>query len=291
MAVNPSFAQDLITFSNGESADADEVNNNFSVLNSRLNNVENMNFGFVGDNIQAYKLVQVDCSADAAALTKANEANYATTQIKFLITGRCEWSYPDVGFSGKSVIISGKAEDGAECPAVLPSIASIEATSLEIAYGGLWLQCLEFDSDTSINSYANGYVRLENVTKTTPDQTITVRIRNNSTLRVFGTTQLSDVQAAGGSHVTFRPYAAPSIEKLQLLASSTFWCNYCSGDISLFKLRDGSDASATPFGSGLNVTTLDAAQGARISVNTVYADMVIAKEILTENAIVYRRSE
>lgn len=91
--------------------------------------------------------------------------------------------------------------------------------------------------------------------------------------------------------MTFRPYAAPSIEKLQLLASSTFWCNYCSGDISLFKLRDGSDASATPFGSGLNVTTLDAAQGARISVNTVYADMVIAKEILTENAIVYRRSE
>lgn len=286
MAASPSFAQGLTTFNNGEIADADEINNNFSVLNSRLNNVENMNFGFLGSNIQAYKLVEVDCSGNAAALSQAWEANYATNQIKFLINGRCEWPYPDVGFSGKSVIISGAAD--AECPAVLPSI---EATSLEIAYGGLWLQCLEFDSDTSINSYANGYVRLENVTKTTPDQTITVLIRNNSTLRVFGTTQLSDVQAAGGSHVTLRPYAAPSIEKLQLLASSTLWCNYCSGDINLLKLRDGSDASFTPAGSGLSVTTLDAAQGARISVNAVNGDVVIANEILAENATVYRRSE
>jgi hypothetical protein len=287
MAVNPSFAEGLITFSNGEIADADEINNNFSVLNSRLNNVENMNFGFVGDNIQAYKLLQVDCSENAAALSQAWEANYATNQIKFVINGRCEWPYPDVGFSGKSVIISGAAE-AAECPAVLPSI---EATSLGISYGGLWLQCVKFESNTFIAAYANGYIRLENITKTTSDQTITVWIRNNSTLRVFGAIQLNDVRAEGGSHVNLRPYAAPSIESLQLLASSTLWCNGCSGDISLLKLRDGSDASFTPAGSGLNVTTLDAAQGARISVNAVNGDMVIAKEILTENAIVYRRSE
>ena len=289
IAVNPSFAQGLITFSNGEIADADEVNNNFSVLNSRLNNVENMNFGFVGNNIQAYKLVQVDCSADAAALNKASEANYATTHIKFLINGRCDWpNPPDVGFSGKSVIISGMAEGTLECPDELPSI---EATPHAIAYGGLWFECVQFDGDVFIAAYANGYIRLGNISTVTSDQTITVWVRNNSTLRVFGTAQLDTVGAWGGSHVNLRMSEATSIGSLNLYASSTLWCNFCFGNINRLTMRDGSDASFNPSGSGLNITTLDAAQGARISVNAVNGDVVIENEILAENATVYRRSE
>ena len=286
---NLGFAQGLITFSNGEIADADEINNNFSALDSRLNNIEDMNFGFVGNNIQAYKLVQVDCSADAAALTKANEANYATTHIKFLINGRCDWpNPPDVGFSGKSVIISGRAEDTLECPDVLPSI---EATPHGIAYGGLWFECVQFDGDVFIAAYANGYIRLGNISTATSDQTITVWLRNNSTLRVFGPAQLDTVRAWGGSHVTLRMDAATSIGSLDLYASSTLWCNFCFGNINRLTMRDGSDASFAPSGSGLNVKTLDAAQGARISVNAVNGDVVIANETLTENATVYRRSE
>ena len=288
ITVNPSFAQGLITFSNGEIADADEINSNFSALDSRLNEVEDMNFGFVGNSIQAYKLVQVDCAADAAALTKAWEANYATNQIKFLINGRCEWPYPDVGFSGKSVIIGGQPEGTLECPDELPSI---EAAPHAIAYGGLWFECVQFDGDVFIAAYANGYIRLGNISTVTSDQTITVLLRNNSTLRVFGTAQLDTVRAEGGSHVTLRMSEATSIGSLNLYASSTLWCNFCFGNINRLTMRDGSDASFNPSGSGLNITTLDAAQGARISVNAVNGDVVIADEILAENATVYRRSE
>ena len=289
ITVNPSFAQGLITFSNGEIADADEINSNFSALDSRLNEVEDMNFGFVGNNIQAYKLVQVDCAADAAALTKAWEANYATNQIKFLINGRCDFPYPNVGFSGKSVIIEGQPEGTLECPDVLPSIVS--PSGLGIAYGALWLNCVKLDGDTFIAAYANGYIRLGNISTVTSDQTITVWVRNNSTLRVFGTAQLDTVRAEGGSHVTLRGDEATSIGSLNLYASSTLWCNFCFGNINRLTMRDGSDASFNPSGSGLNITTLDAAQGARISVNAVNGDVVIENEILAENATVYRRSE
>jgi len=289
ITVNPSFAQGLITFSNGEIADADEINSNFSALDSRLNEVEDMNFGFVGNSIQAYKLVQVDCAADAAALTKAWEANYATNQIKFLINGRCDFPYPNVGFSGKSVIIEGQPEGTLECPDVLPSIVS--PSGLGIAYGALWLNCVKLDGDTFIAAYANGYIRLGNISTVTSDQTITVWVRNNSTLRVFGTAQLDTVRAEGGSHVTLRGDEATSIGSLNLYASSTLWCNFCFGNINRLTMRDGSDASFNPSGSGLNITTLDAAQGARISVNAVNGDVVIENEILAENATVYRRSE
>lgn len=285
------FAQGLTTLSNGEVADADDINDNFSLLNSRLQNVENMDFGFVGNNIQAYKLVQVDCSLNPAALSQAWEANYATSQIKFLINGRCEWPEPDadVGFSGKSVIISGVVEGANVCPDLLPSV---DATALTISYGSLWLYCVQFDSNTIIAAYAHGYIRLENISNSAPEQTITVYARNNSTMRVFGTTQLSNVLVQGGSHVNFRPGAASSIQSLELHAASTLWCVQCSGDINLLKIRDGSDASFAPSGSGLNVTTLDAAQGARISVNTAYgADLLIENETLSDNAVVYRRSE
>ena len=298
ITVNPSFAQGLITFSNGEIADADEINSNFSALDSRLNEVEDMNFGFVGNNIQAYKLVQVDCAADAAALTKAWEANYATNQIKFLINGRCDFPYPNVGFSGKSVIIEGQPEGTLECPDVLPSIVS--PSGLDIAYGALWLNCVKLDGDTFIAAYANGYIRLGNISTAASDQTITVWLRNNSTLRVFGPVQLDNVRAWGGSQVTLEPVqasasapvtVAPPIESLQLYASSTLWCNGCSGNVTTLTMRGGSDASFVPRSPGLNVTTLDAAQGARISVNAVNGDVVIENEILAENATVYRRSE
>lgn len=286
-ATNLGFAQGLTTFSNGETADADEINNNFSALDSRLNNIEDMNFGFVGNNIQAYKLVQVDCSEDAGALNQANAANYATNQIKFLINGRCDWTYPDVGLSGKSVIISGSAEDTLECPDVLPSIGAV---SIDLSYGKLWLDCIQFDSDTVIAAYANGYLRLGNISTATSDKTISVWLRNNSTLRVFGPAQLDTVRAWGGSHVTLRPDGgSTSIGSLDLYASSTLWCNWCFGNITKLTMRDGSDASLAPNGSGLNITTLDAAQGARISVSAFNGDVVIAEEILTENATVYRR--
>ena len=101
-------AQGLTTFRNGDVADADEINGNFSALDSRLQNLESVDAGTAATQFGVFKVVSVDCSENAAALVEAYDAIYQTSHIHFIVSGRCDG--PDgrgVGQLGKHIMITG----------------------------------------------------------------------------------------------------------------------------------------------------------------------------------------
>lgn len=283
-------AQSLTTFRNGDVADADEINGNFSALDSRLQNLESVDAGTAATQFGVFKVVSVDCSENAAALVEAYEAIYQTSHIHFIVSGRCDG--PDgrgVGQLGKHYMITG-GELGFPCPTPLPSISNEASVVLDATAGSLFLECLQFDSSVSISSFANGYIRLQNISVAQSAQTITTFVRSNSTLRVFGSVQLDTVRARGNSQVFLHTQFTNSIGSLQLSSSSSLWCYVCGGSIDSLTMRDGSDASLAPGTSDFTITTLDAAQESRVFINTTFGKNVsIANENLIENSVVYRR--
>jgi hypothetical protein len=284
-------AQSLTTFRNGDVADAEEINSNFSALDSRLQNLESVDAGTAATQFGVFKVVSVDCSENAAALVEAYDAIYQTSHIHFIVSGRCDG--PDgrgVGQLGKHYMITG-GELGFPCPTPLPSISNEASVILDATAGSLFLECLQFDSSVFISSFANGYIRLQNISVAQSEQTITIDVRSNSTLRVFRSVQLDSVRARGNSQVFLHAQFTDSIDSLRLLHSSSLWCFFCGGDINSLRMREGSVASLVPGTSDLSVTTLDAGQESRVFINTAQKDVSIANENLIENSVVYRRSE
>ena len=236
-------AQQLHTFSNGDVADADKINENFdTVLEPQL--------GYSGA-LNPYKNVKIDCAVNPSALAEQWDSLAIYDRLEVEISGECVMDR-SLGVIHRSVRFTGPYEPGsfAQCTAESKSSAiNFSSGSLSVTAGSLFLQCLELRkvSGMGLYAFATGYVRLDPGFAMADDLTLRLVIRNNSTLRVFEQINVDTLQLEYGSVAQFYgSEGTVNIDTLLLTLSSSFVCWSCSGgNIGNLSLRAASDLLVT----------------------------------------------
>ena len=102
-------AQSLNVFKNGETADADEINANFSLLDNQLKDLESrLSPGFDG----SAQYIVVDCTSDSSALETAMAGVSKNALLSLYVSGRCSVSSVYAGRGQKIYVIgSDPAQD------------------------------------------------------------------------------------------------------------------------------------------------------------------------------------
>ena len=251
-------AQQLHTFSNGEVADADKINENF-------NTAIEPQLGYSGaDN--PYKNVKVDCAVNPSALAEQWDSLAIYDRLEVEIYGECVTE--SLSVSNRSVRFTGPFEpDGyAQCTSNNSSAIRFSSGGLSVNNGSLLLQCLELRTNSgtagmSLYSFANGYVRLDNGFAMADGLSLRLVIRSNSTLRVFEQINVDKLLLEYGSVAQFYGtlgigYVKEnriSIDTLLLTLGSSFVCFSCvGGNIGNLSMRAASDLLiAIPEGGNL----------------------------------------
>ncbi|MDA7584974.1 putative glycoside hydrolase [Luminiphilus sp.] len=233
-------AQQLHTFSNGEVADANKINQNFQALMEPQ-------LGYL-DADNPYKRVKIDCSLNSSALAEQWNALAIYDRLEIEITGECVMT--SVVIQSRSVRFTGAyGPSYAECASDGTSALRLER-SLEVTAGSLFLQCLELRGSSSIgiNLYANAYARLDDGFIVADGISLNSRVRNNSTLRAFVPLDLGTIRVEYGSVVQmygiglFDELIPINIESLFLNGDGNFICFACGGgDIGGLSLRSSSN--------------------------------------------------
>lgn len=124
--------QTLNVFKNGATADADEINANFSLLDSQFKDLESrLSLGFDG----SFQSIEVDCSSDSSALETALAGVSKNAALALYVSGHC---------SVRSV----RADRGQ----MIYVIGSNPAQDKLVAYGGFWSPI-----------FSEGYIYLANI--------------------------------------------------------------------------------------------------------------------------------
>ena len=104
-------AEELHTFSNGEVADAEKINENFRTLEEEfglLSSAIPIGIGAVFDE-EGYAVVSVDCTSNPSAFADAARENQRVSKVHFKVSGSCSGF---INLTDQVVIISGKGTDG-----------------------------------------------------------------------------------------------------------------------------------------------------------------------------------
>lgn len=124
--------QTLNIFKNGETADADEINANFSLLDSQFKDLESrLSLGFDG----SFQDIEVDCSSDSSALETVLAGVSKNAELALYVSGHCS-----VG--------SVRADRGQ----TIYVIGGNPALDKLVAYGGAWSPV-----------FSTGYIYLANI--------------------------------------------------------------------------------------------------------------------------------
>jgi len=253
-------AQELHTFSNGEVADAEKINENFRTLEEEfglLSSAIPIGIGAVFDE-EGYAVVSVDCTSNPSAFADAARENQRVSKVHFKVSGSCS------GFTNLTdqvVIISGEGTDGS-CsePAefsglrVRQGVALIECANVDffMIYDGAVAEAVDVSvgSLKIINGVLSFYMQ-ERPLLTMGDplvvghSTLQVRPREASfdglpSLEIPGRIDVADFSAVSISAVNF-------LDPTQVWAyrSSSFKCQSCTGEISDFYLAVDSWATLT----------------------------------------------
>lgn len=167
-------AQDLHTFSNGEVADADEVNTNFQTLEQRIEAVEQKQESpFFGRNsledwgAVGFETIDVDCVSDSADFEKKwGLIGKKRGRVAVNVSGTCVLSEESYFFIfSQHVILDGGSTDRNSCasratiklPDTVGSSLSIDASN----NASLFLFCLSLEATDTVTlwGFGNAYLR------------------------------------------------------------------------------------------------------------------------------------
>lgn len=303
-------AQELNTFSNGEVADADKINENFQLLSDDVEDLlswqeQQLGKAFSPDDraLIQFHAVDVDCDEDPGALDDAMQFDFIEfDRLRLNIRGNCLIRNGDIGaFSYRHIWLAGEGSYDTECSnsTTLQLADGVGGGFLQVgtAAGSLWLSCLTFDAPyTYVWSYGHGYVRFENGVRTKgAAQQLKVILRENSTFRTFKTNRIDELEVRNNSLAYFQtPRASVDIGNLILRGGSMFTCRNCTdGSIESAQLRHGSKMTfmGTPSGASIQIDSLDAAQRSEVNIEKYTpnseVDISISQQTLIEDSVIF----
>ncbi len=238
-----SSAQQIVEFQNGQVADANDVNANFSLLKERLDTL----YEPVNSRLVQWQLapIAVDCSADPYAFQTAYSQSLNKDRLSFQLQGQCLYE-GTLGVAGRLIAISGGvAADDQSCVAPLPQLVTqtvVPDAGTNIIVnnlGALIMGCLTIgdseraNGDALVQAYGNSLVRMDREVSS-PTGALRVSVRNGSLFRYLGYTDtqgfkgslnadLGNAELVGADH---------AISQLTLANSATLNCPACGGSIS-----------------------------------------------------------
>lgn len=217
-----SFAQVPHTFNNGDLADAEKINQNFEVLDQRLQSLEVPE----ARDILGVLNMDVDCSVDAGALAAMIQATAHLDPVGFKITGDCQF---EGGFEVRGRQISIQGEYGAEVkPRVLMGDALFQAKNSGIDFSDLDIEVGSF-----FNLAQNASVTLGRVNFSGPAAT-TISVRPNSNLRLQDSLQTEVrpmINLTAGTLWVRSVFAPTKLGQVSATIGSRVWCRFCNVDI------------------------------------------------------------
>jgi len=218
-----SFSQGLYTFSNGEVADAEKINENFDNLNQRLTPLE-------ASSLRDYLGVlnfNVDCEGDPKALDAEIKKSAHLDPVGFLITGDCQF---DAGMEllGRQVIITG--EFGAE---VKPKLL-LMGGFFQAKNSGIDFSDLDIDGVSLFNLSQNTAVTLSRVNFVNTSFQTRILVRPSSNLRVIDSLQTDarpPITVTAGDLWIRSVSATTKLGDVMAAVGSRIWCRICNVDM------------------------------------------------------------
>ena len=240
-------AQELHTFSNGEVADAEKINENFRILEEEfglLSSAIPSGIGAVFDE-EGYAVVSVDCTSNTDAFADAAEENRRVSKVHFKVSGSCA-GY--INLTNQVIIISGTDTDGAcSTPA--------ELSGLRVRQGVALINCADVDffqvygwaTVRAIDVSVEGLFVINAALSFSPAFRQLVSMGNplvvgHSTLSIQGGYELTPLKIPGrldvadSSTVVFSNVNFLDPTEVWAYRSSSFRCEACTGEISDFYL-------------------------------------------------------
>jgi len=233
-------AQELHTFKNGEVADAEKVNQNFTALADELATLS----GALTLEAMETGEILVDCSTDANALSKIVDSEPATrlNQLYIVVTGgNCNFPL-GVDYAARSIVIVASAsQEGLEL--IFPTDNQV----LSVKNGHLLLQGFVLNKVSSIYLYQYASLQLENVSFTdSGSPRPRILVRSNSLLRLFNSFESANSRVRPDIYVTNSEFQILNSSKTSVLGNvdlamnATFWCRYCQIDAEALRLDTNS---------------------------------------------------
>ena len=247
-------AQDLHTFSNGEVADAEKMNQNFEDL---ANELETLSSDLTLDGM-ANGHITVDCSANADALSAivnsepATRINSVTIEV---LAGNCNFP-TDADFFGRNVSIF-TSEEGLDL--IFPPFASFFVSN-----GHLILNNFALDGVGNVSLFQQASLRLQSVTFKSGGPEPYISVRSNSLLRLINAFESENFPVRPTIRVTANSElrisnqnVTASLGTVDVAMNSTFWCRYCQIDATALYLDTNSSFCGTVWDSNGNNEELD----------------------------------
>lgn len=233
-------AQELHTFKNGEVADAEKVNQNFTALADELATLS----GALTLEAMETGEILVDCSTDANALSKIVDSEPATrlNQLYIVVTGgNCNFPL-GVDYAARSIVIVASAsQEGLEL--IFPTDNQV----LSVRGGHLVLQGFVLNKVSSIYLFQYASLQLENVSFTdSGSPRPRILVRSNSLLRLFNSFESANSRVRPDIYVTNSEFRILNSSKTSVLGNvdlamnATFWCRYCQIDAEALRLDTNS---------------------------------------------------
>ena len=233
-------AQELHTFKNGEVADAEKVNQNFTALADELATLS----GALTLEAMETGEILVDCSTDADALSKIVDSEPATrlNQLDIVVTGgNCNFPL-GVDYAARSIfIVASASQEGLEL--VFPTDNQV----LNVKNGHLYLEGFVLNEVSSITLWQHASLQLTNVSFTdSGSPRPRIRVRSNSLLRLYDSFESANSSVRPDIYVTnseFRllnPSKTAVLGNVDLAMNATFWCRYCQIDAEALRLDTNS---------------------------------------------------
>ena len=263
LLIFPAFtsAQELHTFSNGEVADAEKINQNFELLNLRLESFESQ---------LNSEEINVDCSNNPKALSEVqDQINSGGSIFRVTLKGACDLSYLSIN-KGRVSLSGGRSEGHCdEQQAVISQEVGSSIALMGVSSGAyLFFDCLTFQGDYFLLvASTNGTMVMGKGVESVNAETFRVDVMSGGVLYSGYPPKIDSLRADQGT-IKLRSTRQPIDIGGLSMNQSNFLCEYCNGSVSITSLSGGSRATysiADPskFGSGY-------VQSPRLFVNNLY---------------------
>jgi hypothetical protein len=289
------------TFSNGEVADANDINENFQSLDGRISSLESVPIDAAASAAAGqWGTVQltVDCTVNPSALQAAWGQILISSPVSVQLMGDCKEPLGGISIGGHSIALLGFDPETFQCSEnptkLLPADPASGYMSVALNNNSsLWLQCLQFSTEgnVSISGYAADFLRMQDVKADSGG--ITVELRNGGVFRSFGGNQIAALRLKNNSTAELYEFSkAFGAYSINLEGSRLKYRYPASGTIDSLSLSQGSELTIEGYDGPLGVTSLTMSGQSFIYLlpsgyTPDFEELVIDSQVLTDGSAIF----
>lgn len=225
-------AQELHTFSNGEVADAENINENFFELEDRIKSLTSDEIRSELFPASGWHYLVVDCTTSAGALADAWVTAKRYERVHLRVSGSCDIADQILRLTGQKMYLDGGTDDekyGEPCKsrATVRYVGdSTYGLDFLISNSSFYLNCISFDSsyDIELRAYRNSLVSTR---KGVEGADFDIDLSQNSTFYSSQETPRISMLVAEGNSVAEFAYTSVVIEGGLLDSGSKLICKGC----------------------------------------------------------------